>query len=266
MKIGTTNPQQLVLKPPMSIPALAQKIDASLLANAQFTLLTPGSSTPLSDTLAQLHLFPAVLNAIKNQPPATQAMMQSLLALWTLPGSKSHQPLDPETLMQWLTHRPADKPLTTLLRQWLNRNEDAGPLIGVLRLMAEQRVSESARSGEWQWVFPFAEPEKPPVRVHVKRRQSEKKAKPEKQQWQIRLYLPVGKQYVRADVNLEGKGGSLLLTAPTDALKRRIQATLPWLEERLASQHIPLDIAINPHHDSQPPEQDTRRAGLSIKV
>ncbi|WBA08054.1 hypothetical protein [Salinivibrio kushneri] len=269
MKIAPTNPQQLVIKPAgLASPSLPS-IDGRALSQAQFTLIHTSASTGLADVLAQLHLLPALTATMRQQPASSQTLMQSLLTAWTLPAFGHQQSPSSDTIAQWLTQRPADKLLATLLRQWLSSPSEGDNLTGALRLMAEQRVAESSRPGEWQWVLPFSDPQRPPVRVTA-RKQTGQPASPseDKVQWQVRLYLPVGHQFVRADLSLSKEERALTLTAPTAKLKQRIHQTLDWLNERLIHQAIALDIDINEDIDETGPasEDDVLAAGISMRV
>ncbi|OOE89744.1 hypothetical protein [Salinivibrio sharmensis] len=269
MKIAPTNPQQLVIKPAgLASPSLPS-IDGRALSQAQFTLIHTAASTGLADVLAQLHLLPALTATMRQQPASSQTLMQSLLTAWTLPTPGHQQGPSSETIAQWLTQRPADKLLATLLRQWLSPQSEGDNLTGALRLMAEQRVAESSRPGEWQWVLPFSDPQRPPVRVTA-RKQTGQSASPseDKVQWQVRLYLPVGHQFVRADLSLSKEERALTLTAPTAKLKQRIHQTLDWLNERLIHQAITLDVDVNEDIDETGPasEDDVLAAGISMRV
>ncbi|WP_025673634.1 hypothetical protein [Salinivibrio socompensis] len=166
MKIGLTNHQQWVEKPASLIIPPTHQIDSRALTQAQFTLLHAQPHTSLSGVLAQLHLLPALTATLHQQPAATQALMQSLLSLWTLPSRS--QGFNPDNIAEWLSQRPADKLMATLLRQWLTPQSEGDGIKGALRLMAEQRVAESARPGEWQWVLPFSDPQQPPIRVNAR--------------------------------------------------------------------------------------------------
>lgn len=269
MKIAPTNPQQLVIKPAGLASQSSSPIDGRALLQAQFTLIHTKASTGLTDVLAQLHLLPALTATMRQQPASTQTLMQSLLSAWTLPTSGQQQAPGSDTIAQWLAQRPADKLLTSLLKQWLSSQSEGDNMTGALRLMAEQRVAESSRPGEWQWVLPFSDPQRPPVRVTA-RKQTGQSAPPsaDRVQWQVRLYLPVGHQFVRADLSLSKEERALTLTAPTARLKQRIHQTLDWLNERLTHQAIALDIDINEDIDETGPvsEGDVPAAGISMRV
>ncbi|SIN75958.1 hypothetical protein [Salinivibrio sp. ES.052] len=267
MKIGPTNLQQWIGKPALLATPPLNQIDGRALTQAQFTLLTPQTSASLSGVLAQLHLLPA-LNATMNQQPATtQALMQSLLSLWTLPMGATQKSPHPDKIADWLSQRPADKLLATLLRQWLVPQSDGEGIKGALRLMAEQRVAESSRPGEWQWVLPFSDPQLPPIRVNA-RKQGEQgpSAATSSLRWQVRLYLPVGSQFIRADIDLSESDRELTLTAPTTSLQKRIHQTIDWLNERLANQAIALNITISDKIDDTAPNTTNVSSGTSISV
>ncbi|OOF04807.1 hypothetical protein [Salinivibrio sp. MA607] len=267
MKIGPTNPQQWVEKPAALARPMTRQIDSRALTQAQFTLLTGQSQASLSGVLAQLHLLPALTATIQQQPAATQTLMQSLLSLWTLP-SRSHD-LNPDKIAEWLSQRPADKLMATLLRQWLTPQSEGDGMKGVLRLMAEQRVAESARPGEWQWVLPFSDPQQPPIRVNARRcgAQDSSESAPNLS-WQIRLYLPVGRQFIRADVDVSDVENKITLTAPTHALQQRIYQTVDWLNDRLAQQAITMKIGVSDKVETVTPNtaEVPPGAGISVRV
>lgn len=269
MKIAPTNLQHLMVKPAAIASPSLPSIDGRALSQAQFTLIHTAASTGLADVLAQLHLLPALTATIRQQPASTQALMQSLLTAWTLPTPGHQQGTSSDTIVQWLTQRPADKLLATLLKQWLSPQSEGDNLTGALRLMAEQRVAESSRPGEWQWVLPFSDLQRPPVRVTAKKQGEQTSPSAEETvQWHVRLYLPVRHQFVRADLTLSKHERALTLTAPTTTLKHRIHQTLDWLSERFAHQAIALDIAISEEIDETEPESegDVPAAGISMRV
>lgn len=186
----------------------------------------------ISQLLTLINLFPFLYRSDSSSAKLSPLLSQLAAAL-----------LPPKSIQQaakWLAQQEADKALHHALNYVLQHQEDdvGGKTKGLLMLLAEQRLNEQTKTGEYHWLFPFRNEDHSPVRVAVKKKQAGKR---KRQIWCVTVNLSLSKnRHLTATAELEDQ--TLRLTMSTDAagLQQQIENALPTLEKALASHNIAL--------------------------
>lgn len=217
----------------------AKSVKQSTLSNHKDLLNTGGAqNTPqksfnpqLAQLLSLLNVFP-LLSQQKAAHPSSPVLSALLAAL--VPPSES------KALATWIANQTADKALLTALSTLtLAREEDApSSLKSLLMLLAEQRLSEQSKNGDFHWLFPSLTPEQNPIRVAVKK---PKKGKHQRQVWSVTVNLALSNhRHLTATAELEAQTLSLKFATDSQGIHDHIEQALPVLERALAAHNLAL--------------------------
>lgn len=235
-------------------PALGQAGDAGR------SPLTSSLTTPIQSQISQLlsliNLFPLFYQF---KPANTQLMsLHSQLAKAWMPPTNSKE------MANWLAGQEADKALLKALTglTQLKDEEGGSNLKALLMLVAEQRLNEQTKGGEYHWLFPFRQQEQTPVNVSAKKKYSKKH---QRQVWSVTVNLTLSNnRHLTATAELDGESVSLSFITDAAGLQQQLEAAFPTLEKALARHHIALSSCDVSTRESATP--DTLHSGVDIQV
>lgn len=219
--------------------------------------LSDGQRSQLSQLLALLPLY-SLLKGSHSESGSLPPVILTLLKQLTMPA-------DTKQAAKWLAEQKADKGLLEALRQATapaNEQEGSGKLKSLLMLMAEQRINEQTKPGDYHWLFPFRDNNLSPVHINVEKKTGRKK---KKLRWCITLNLTLAKnRHLTATAELEDNSLSLSFSTDAEGLKKQIETAMPKLEEKLAQHQIALQqCEINTLESAQ---TETISSGVNIQV
>ncbi|CZF80246.1 Flagellar hook-length control protein FliK [Grimontia celer] len=216
-----------------------------------------GQRSQLSQLLALMPLY-SLLQTTKSDAKTLAPVVIALLKQLTMPS-------DSKQAAKWLAEQQADKGLLEALRQATaaaGEQDGAGKLKSLLMLMAEQRINEQTKPGDYHWLFPFRDNNLSPVHINVEKKTGRKK---KKLRWCVTLNLTLAKnRHLTATAELEDNSLSLSFSTDADGLRNQIETAMPKLEEKLAQHHIALErCEINTLESVQ---TETISSGVNIQV
>ncbi|WP_325891989.1 flagellar hook-length control protein FliK [Grimontia sp. NTOU-MAR1] len=219
--------------------------------------LSDGQRSQLSQLLALMPLY-SLLQTTKSDAKTLAPVVIDLLKRLTMPS-------DSKQAAKWLAEKQADKGLLEALRHATtatSEQDGAGKLKSLLMLMAEQRINEQTKPGDYHWLFPFRDNNLSPVRINVEKKTGRKK---KKLRWCVTLNLTLDKnRHLTATAELEDNSLSLSFSTDADGLKNQIETAMPKLEEKLAQHHIALEQCDISTIESV--QTETISSGVNIQV
>lgn len=247
----------------LAIEMIKNKSFQSLLeANQNNLLLTKSDSTTssqLSLLLKNVNVYPLLHSILNQYKTSIENLDLSFLI------KNMSMPNKPEYAIKWLYERQADKNLLETLNKVMSldlNNELNIKLKTVLMLIAEQRIQDTNRYNDINWMFPLSEQNLNPVKISIKNKEKKKR---KKSSWSITLNLTLAKnKQLTAMATLDNKELNLKFSTTSKDLAKLIDNTIPIFQQQLNKHHIVLSTCKVDIKENQ--DINNNQAGFNIIV